>query len=147
MKSALKYSFLLSSVLLVASTFALSACGGEETVATTTEDAVPSGKFEFPEPAQVTRSLYVDDMLNNVRLAADLYLPEIEAGAVSFPTLLVSTRYGRRGEAYVQFTKDYLANGYAIVIFDSIGSGVSTRPSPFSSQMRGPHAGQALGWA
>jgi len=125
-KSALKYSFLLSSVLLVASTFALSACGGEETVATTTEDAVPSGKFEFPEPAPVTRSLYVDDKLNNVRLAADLYLPEIEAGAVSFPTLLVSTRYGRRGEAYVQFTKDYLANGYAIVIFDSIGSGVST---------------------
>jgi len=74
----------------------------------------------------VTRSFYVDDKLNNVRLAVDLYLPEGEAEAAAFPTVLVSTRYGRRGEAYVQFTKDYLANGYAIVIFDSIGSGVST---------------------
>jgi putative CocE/NonD family hydrolase len=82
-------------------------------------------RYHFPRPAAVTRSFYLDGVAGE-RLAIDLYLPNAPAAKKHMTTLLISSRYGRRSEIYAHFSKEFLARGYAIVVFDTIGSGVST---------------------
>ncbi len=102
---------LMASVLVLA---AISACAP---VARHTDH--PSA--DLPQRAQ---SLYVKGSGGD-RLAVDLYLPR-HAANERVPTLVVSSRYGRRGEVKMHFAHEWTQRGYALVVFDSVGSGVSS---------------------
>lgn len=102
---------MVASVLVLAT---ISACAP---VARHADD--PSA--DLPQRAQ---SLYVKGSGGD-RLAVDLYLPR-HAANERVPTLVVSSRYGRRGEVKMHFANEWTQRGYALVVFDSVGSGVSS---------------------
>jgi uncharacterized protein len=68
-----------------------------------------------PSPAPTQHDVFIR-MRDGVRLGADIYLPP---GKGPFPVLLSITPYGK--EVPGQFSVDWIANGYAIVMVDSRG--------------------------
>lgn len=105
------------SARMVASVLVLAAISACAPVARHADD--PSA--DLPQRAQ---SLYVKGSGGD-RLAVDLYLPR-HAANERVPTLVVSSRYGRRGEVKMHFANEWTQRGYALVVFDSVGSGVSS---------------------
>lgn len=115
MRGTRSLSFMMASALALA---AISACA---------QVGVPAVRHADPPSADLPQralSLYVRGSSGD-RLAVDLYLPP-HAANERVPTLVVSSRYGRRGEVKVHFANEWTQRGYALVVFDSVGSGVSS---------------------
>ncbi len=110
-----------SSFRLIAGALALALAACAQTGAGGVE--ARHADYPFADPPARAQSLYVPGSDGGLR-AVDLYLPERTAGQ-RVPTLVVSSRYGRRGEVYVHFPNEWTQRGYALVVFDSVGSGAS----------------------
>lgn len=106
---------------IVASVLALAAISACAPVAGPAVRHADHPSADLPQRAQ---SLYVQGSGGD-RLAVDLYLPR-RAANERVPTLVVSSRYGRRGEVKVHFANEWTQRGYALVVFDSVGTGVSS---------------------
>lgn len=115
MRGVRSLSLMMASALALA---AISACAPVAGPVVRHADHPPA---ELPQRAQ---SLYVKGSGGD-RLAVDLYLLR-HAANERVPTLVVSSRYGRRGEVKAHFANEWTQRGYALVVFDSVGSGVST---------------------
>jgi putative CocE/NonD family hydrolase len=79
------------------------------------------GALENPPPShdvEVTKELWVP-MRDGVRLAADLYVPKDNVGAL--PTILISTPYSKERASYVNDARYFAGHGFAVVVEDFRG--------------------------
>jgi len=100
------------------------ALGAMAACAPTTALQISRADYVSALAPQRAQSVYVTGS-DGSSLAVDVYLPARTSGG-GLPTIVVSSRYGRRGEVSVHFPNEWTAHGYALVVFDSVGSGVST---------------------